>query len=1284
MRVRSLSGSIYRYALSAPAAAIAIGLRFALAPWLADRAALSLEIPAVMVVARFGGFGPGVLTAAFCLVGWGFCFIEPRGSLIPAQAGDVIHLGLFVAVALTISRWGQSLIDGHELSRRQADLLDAVGDAVFSWNLGPGRSISSWNRGAETLYGHTRARALGKISHELLATIFPVPLEVIEATLEREGEWSGEPIHRTADGRSIVVWTLMTLVRGALGDRTVLESNRDLTERKRAEAPSAWLATIVESSDDAIIGRDLEGRITSWNAGAERLFGYSAAEAVGRSVAFLMPPDRVHEEAELMARLREGGRIDHFESIRVAKDGRTLDVSLTISPIRDRAGGLVGISKIARDITGRKKADEAIRQRLKFQERFRLIADSVPGVICSFRMGPGGETSMPFATSAIEDLYGFPAELLAEDFTPAYRNMHVDDRGEYVGNLTDSFGRFTSWHQKFRYLHPVRGLRWIEGWARPTREPDGGVLWHGFLMDVTDSELLRAASVESERMARSILDSISSHVAVLDERGTILNVNRSWQRFGEANGAAGRDFTGANYLDVCDVAAGEARVYGEAFAAGIRDVIAGLREVFDLEYPCHPPSAQRWFVGRVTPFLGEGPRRVVVSHQDVTALKLAEERLRDNEQMLARSQFMAHVGSWDLDLRDVSGLSPDTLRWSDECYRIFGYEPGQVTVTRALFFEAVLPDDRPTITRAMARSIRDRAPYEIEHRIRRPGGEERIVHEWAEISLDVNNEPIRALGTCQDVTENRRAMEALRESDESLALAIESAGLGSWERKPAGGPIRGSPRLEALFGFAPGEFDGTAERLNSRVHPDDREGRERAIAVALETRERYQHELRVVLPDDMIRWIACYGRFTYGEDGQPVRLAGVALDISERKQAEESLKNYAARLRHLRDIDKAILSARSPHEIAEVAFQHLVALVPSWTGAVSIFDFEHEEIEPIVAVGIIGEKYPPGSRAPKPPDDTPRMVSARAGLVEVVDDVDLLEPSFAIIGALREVGLRSYVHVPLMDRGELVGTLLLGSDRPSAFDKSHVEVAVEVAGRLAVAIHQAVLFDEIRDAKGRAEDLSHRLLRAEEDERRRIARELHDEVGQNLAAASIAVDRISPDPANSARVADARDLIRKALGQVRDISRMLRPALLDFVGLAEALRALAEGNAARAGLALELALDTEPRRFDPEVEIVCYRIAQEAMTNALKHSRASRLRVELHFGGGVLSLVVADDGSGFDLGVASVKARRGASLGLLSMSERAVLVGGSVEIDTGPGIGTRVVARFPETRPWVD
>ena len=140
-----------------------------------------------------------------------------------------------------------------------------------------------------------------------------------------------------------------------------------------AEELSSRLAAIVTSSDDAIISKSLDGIIVTWNEGATRIFGYEPDEVIGKPVTILIPPDRLQEEPAILAQLRKGQRVDHYQTIRVRKDGSLVDISLTISPVRDASGQIVGASKIARDISQQKRAEDALRVS---NERFRLMADS--------------------------------------------------------------------------------------------------------------------------------------------------------------------------------------------------------------------------------------------------------------------------------------------------------------------------------------------------------------------------------------------------------------------------------------------------------------------------------------------------------------------------------------------------------------------------------------------------------------------------------------------------------------------------------------------------------------------------------------------------------------------------------------------------------------------------------------------------------------------------------------------------------------------------------------------
>jgi PAS domain S-box-containing protein len=202
-------------------------------------------------------------------------------------------------------------------------------------------------------------------------------------------------------------------------------SFRDVTERNQAEIISQRLSAIVNSSDDAIVGKDLNSIVTSWNAGAERIFGYSAAEMIGTSIMRLIPPDHQAEEEQILASIRRGERLDPIETVRVAKDGRLLDVSITVSPIKDSQGKVIGASKVGRDISERKRAEEGLRAAKLSAERANQAKDDFLAVLSHELRTP--LTPALAAASYLAEHEELPAHL-REEVTAIRRNVQFEAR----------------------------------------------------------------------------------------------------------------------------------------------------------------------------------------------------------------------------------------------------------------------------------------------------------------------------------------------------------------------------------------------------------------------------------------------------------------------------------------------------------------------------------------------------------------------------------------------------------------------------------------------------------------------------------------------------------------------------------------------------------------------------------------------------------------------------------------------------------------------------------------
>ncbi len=507
-----------------------------------------------------------------------------------------------------------------------------------------------------------------------------------------------------------------------------------------------FLASIVDGSDDAIIGKDLNGVIRSWNKGAERIYGYTEEEVKGQPVSLLSPPGQSDEIQEILKTLKREGRVSHYETRRIRKDGTSLIVSLAVSPIKDANGTITGISTIARDLTEQKQKDEALRLASAYNRN--LIEASLDPLVTIDIDGKISDVNV-----ATELVTGYSRkELIGTDFSN-YFTFPDMARAGYRQVFDEGFVRDYGLEIRHRdgRLTPVLYN------AAVYRDETGKVIGvFAAARDITQRKKaekdLRAASLYSRNLIEASLDPL----VTISADGKVMDVNKATE---DATGVPREQLIGSDFLDYF--------TEPERAKAGYQQV---FREGFVRDYPL----ALRHASGRITEVLynavtyrnEEGEvSGVFAAARDVSELRRAQEalqkshdelerrveertsELRDREERLTHALEAGNMGIWELDIS--TGKVWRSLRYD----QIFGYKSLLPEWTYRMFLDHVLPDDRRTVDERFEQALSEGAEYSFECRIRQSHGDVRWLWMQGRPRLNERGEVVRMVGLVRDVTE---------------------------------------------------------------------------------------------------------------------------------------------------------------------------------------------------------------------------------------------------------------------------------------------------------------------------------------------------------------------------------------------------------------------------------------------------------------------------------------------------------------------------------------------------
>jgi PAS domain S-box-containing protein len=488
-------------------------------------------------------------------------------------------------------------------------------------------------------------------------------------------------------------------------------------------------------------------------------------------------------------------------------------------------------------------------------------------------------------------------------------------------------------------------------------------------------------------------------------------------------------------------------------------------------------------------------------------------------------------------------------------------------------------------------------------------------------------------GIARDITERKLAEEALRASEERLRLAQQAARIGTFDWNIRTGVNTWTPELEAIYGLPPGGFGRTRTAFENLVHPDDRAGVIKLVDAAMKSGQPTKGEWQVVWADGSVHWIAACWQVFMDASGEPAKMIGVNIDVTERKLADE------ARLEVNRTLEAQAALLQSREELLKIFVKHAPA-------AVAMLDRDMHYLQ----------------------------VSDRWCADFSLDSSQMIGRShYEIFPDLPERWKE--IH----RRGLAGETLRADEDRwhrggDTIWSRWEIRPWLNVNGTPGGIL---IFSEDITHRKQMEEALSgmsRKLIQAQEQERARIGRELHDDINQRLAILAVELEQLQDNPSEvRSRVQELRKQTTEISNDVQALSHELHSSKLEYLGAIGGMKSWCKEFGERQGIQIEFKSTEVQTSVAPEVGLCLFRVLQEALHNAVKHSGVKRLEVQLREDSGEIHLVLSDLGSGFDLETAM----RGRGLGLASMQERVRLVNGTIEIQSKPMGGTTIHVRVP-------
>jgi PAS domain S-box-containing protein len=903
----------------------------------------------------------------------------------------------------------------------------------------------------------------------------------------------------------------------------------------------------------------------------------------------------------------------------------------------------------------RKHLQEALR---RSERQFRTLIEQIPAVTYTQKIAdPGSSTTNPtlYASPQIESQSGYPPQAFIEDPELWIKLLHPEDRERVLveDRRTDETGE--PFRMEYRQITRDGRIAWIRDEAALVRDEEGiPRFWQGVMYDITERKEAERTLKEAEQRFRALVQYSSDVITMIDAGGTIRYVSPAVAR---VTGYRPENLVGKNVFDYVhqDVSEEAQEMLARLWSR------PGLHPPFEFRVPRRDGTwgHAEFLVNNLLDDPNVGA--VVVNQRDITERKRAEEALREGEERFRSTFQQAAVG-----IAHVA-LDGRWLRVNGKLCEILGYNREELL---GMTFQAVthpedLHKDLEQTKRLLAGEVET---HSMEKRFLRKDGS--VI--WANVTVSLargtSGEPAYFIPVIMDITQRKRTEEALKQNEELYRTVIEQSAdsifLVDVETKRI---LEVNASLPRVLGYEPDELK---EMTLYDVVAHDRESVDNNIRRLLNQKHYSVGERKYRRKDGSLVDVEVNASVVPYATGEAMCI--VAHDVTTHKRVESELRHSLSVLLALREASEVLGSTLKSEEIVTRLLEIMRGVSGLTAAVISVQPLSESGSFPIWRSVGLESLWPKVRYAPE---------AARARQAALESQVQLFV-RLRRPGSVEDESLEA-LYLPLKVKDRVVG--VLEAYGPEPWTRSDMtEVLSSLASQAASALENAQLYEELGERERALQDLVGKLLRAQEEERRRVAYEVHDGLAQVAVAAHQrlqAFARRHPPAAERGQRDLQRilDLVRRTVSDARRIIANLRPTTLDDLGLAATISLEVE-RMREEGYEVDYASDIGEERLPGTLEITLFRAAQEALTNMRKHARARRVRIELRRDAEEVSLEIEDDGRGIDSAVASLSSGPGERVGLAGMRERIGALGGTLEIRSSAGAGTSLVASVPLTR----